>query len=116
MSKKLEAIARQMEDLSPSELAQLQTMLVAFMDTENPIPETTEPTEASGVGREGKGGYIEIKNIKDKKSGKVYGPYRYLRWKDDKGRLRSTYLGKGLKTVVGGKADSDDGEIAVEAS
>lgn len=38
-------------------------------------------------------GHIEQKMIPDKKTGKLYGPYLYLRWWDGK-RLRSHYLGK----------------------
>ena len=39
------------------------------------------------------GGYFEEKMIPDKKTGKLYGPYLYLRWMEGKVR-RSIYLGK----------------------
>ena len=38
-------------------------------------------------------GHIEIKMIRDKKRGKTYGPYRYLRYWQD-GKLQTRYLGK----------------------
>jgi hypothetical protein len=41
----------------------------------------------------GPGRYLELKLIPDRRSGKRYGPYLYLRWFADN-RFRSRYIGK----------------------
>src|SRR5438128_1410016 len=51
------------------------------------------PTDGVDRVQLGPGRYLELKFIPDRRSGKRYGPYMYLRWVAD-GRFRSRYIGK----------------------
>lgn len=62
---------------------------------DEPAGSQEEEAIVSGIHRGPKGGkgHIEVKMIPDTKRGKVYGPYRYLRYWQD-GKLKTHYLGK----------------------
>ncbi len=55
--------------------------------------------DGTPLGRHGGRGHIELKMIPDTRTGKIYGPYRYLRYwgmtKKGTMGLKSVYLGKG---------------------
>ncbi|MBW4662045.1 MAG: hypothetical protein KME15_25590 [Drouetiella hepatica Uher 2000/2452] len=60
--------------------------------------------DGSEVGVRGGTGHIELKMIPDRKSGKSYGPYKYLRYRGITKRgaigLKSVYLGKALPSTT----------------
>lgn len=78
----LEAIINTLLALDRSDLAELHAIIGGLLEATD--------KEALRVAGE-KRGTIEWKKIPDKKRGKEYGPYPYLRyWKD--GKLKSKYL------------------------
>jgi hypothetical protein len=91
----LDAIAKQLHLLTPTELEEIQDMIAALLDVhrlgEEDEPEPERPTSES-TNRQGRG-HIEIKLIPDNVRNKHYGPYKYLRYWNQ-GRLRTRYLGK----------------------
>ena len=75
----LDRLAQELDAISIEELIEARDTISALVNAK--------------VGNHQGLGHIERKMIPDKKSGKQYGPYRYLRyWKD--GKLKSRYLGK----------------------
>jgi len=88
--------SRQNEDLA--ELAAMITGLLEFRQQETVDASQARREDGTPLGRHGGRGHIELKMIPDAKTGKIYGPYRYLRYwgvtkKGTKG-LKSVYLGK----------------------
>jgi hypothetical protein len=82
--------------LSVHELRQLQIIVTDLLATGYFDPDGAADRAAGGEPSATKG-YIERKLIPDKKRGKTYGPYLYLRvWRD--GVLTSKYLGKADST------------------
>lgn len=92
----LDAIAQQLDALSHEELLEVQAMLEVLLASKA-VPADTEEGEAIELqrlrGPKGGRGHIEIKLIPDTKRGKIYGPYRYLRFWHE-GKLKTRYLGK----------------------
>lgn len=77
----LDAIALQLDKLTEAELLEVKSIVDALLEVKA-FPSSERST-----------GHIEVKMISDKKRGKTYGPYRYLRyWLS--GKLLSRYLGK----------------------
>lgn len=104
LSPTLQRITQDAARLSREELLELQAIvqgLIESLDTPTDQPDETSPSEPITAdnyrGKRGGRGYREIKSIPDKKSGKTYGPYLYLRY----------WQGKKLKSVYLGKAESD---------
>ncbi len=91
----LDVIAQQLDDLTTAELVEVQAMITALLEVKVPQQENDSPQIKGGIAApsRGIGGHIEIKMIPDKKRGKAYGPYRYLRYWQD-GKLLTRYLGK----------------------
>ena len=94
-STSLDAIAQQLDALTPAELVKVQAMIAALLEAKA-SQQQNDSSQIKGViaapSRETRG-HIEIKMIRDKKRGKTYGPYRYLRYWQD-GKLQTRYLGK----------------------
>lgn len=93
-------LIQQLQDWSDEELEDLTEMLQGLLESrqaEAAIQETRE--DGSSLGKHGGRGHIELKMIPDSKTGKTYGPYRYLRYwgvtKKGTMGLKSVYLGKG---------------------
>ena len=76
----LDVLTIQLDKLTEAELWEVRAIVDALLEVKA-FP------EKSGSG------HIEVKMIPDKKRGKFYGPYRYLRYWQD-GKLLSRYLGK----------------------
>jgi hypothetical protein len=98
-------LIQQLQDWSDQELGELTEMIQGLLESrkaesEEENQETRE--DGSPLGRHGGRGHIELKMIPDSKTGKTYGPYRYLRYwgMTKKG-------GMGLKSVYLGKVTSD---------
>ncbi|NJO66109.1 MAG: hypothetical protein HC832_00305 [Leptolyngbyaceae cyanobacterium RM1_405_57] len=94
-------LIQQLQSWSDEELGELTEMLQGLLESrreelEEENQETRE--DGSSLGKHGGRGHIELKMIPDSKTGKTYGPYRYLRYwgVTKKGRmgLKSVYLGK----------------------
>lgn len=83
MAKKtsLDDLAIQLDKLTEAELLSARSIIDALLEVK------AFPSSSPSAG------HIEVKMISDKKRGKTYGPYRYLRyWLS--GKLLSRYLGK----------------------
>jgi len=92
----LDAIAQQLDALSHEELLEVQAMVEVLLTSKAEPPEIEEGKAVEPQvyrGPKGGKGHIEIKLIPDKKRGKTYGPYRYLRFWHE-GKLKTRYLGK----------------------
>jgi hypothetical protein len=96
-----EQLASELESWNCQELKELIAIAEALLDLQETATALDEPkrrADGSPVGKKGGAGSIELKLIKDKATGKTYGPYRYLRYwgttKDGKRGLKSVYLGK----------------------
>src|SRR6476469_8294763 len=80
-------LIQELQDWSDEELGEL---------AEEETQETRE--DGTPLGKHGGRGHIELKMIPDSKTGKAYGPYRYLRYwgvtKKGNMGLKSVYLGK----------------------
>jgi hypothetical protein len=100
MPKKLAKSEKLIQDLQhweTSDLSELQAMVQGLLEARA----DNNPTKPDGSPRGKRGGIgcIELKMIPDRKSGKVFGPYRYLRYRGTsqrtgKSALLSVYLGK----------------------
>jgi hypothetical protein len=91
-----EELIQQLQHWEASDLTTLQEMLQALITAKVPAP---AKIDGSAIGPRGGTGCIELKHITDRKSGKTFGPYRYLRYrgvsqKTGKAALLSVYLGK----------------------
>lgn len=95
-------LIQQFQDWSDQELGELTEMIQGLLESrkaesEEENQETRE--DGSLLGRHGGRGHIELKMIPDSKTGKTYGPYRYLRYwgmtKKGGMGLKSVYLWKG---------------------
>lgn len=94
-------LIQQLQDWSDQELGELAEMIQGLVESrrEQPEEEIKETREdGSSLGKHGGRGHIELKMIPDSKTGKTYGPYRYLRYwgitKKGTMGLKSVYLGK----------------------
>ncbi len=93
-----EKLIQQLQHWDLTDLETLQAMLQGLVEAqiaENP----PKKVDGSPIGRRGGIGCIELKLIPDRKSGKTFGPYRYLRYRGISKRtgkmaLLSVYLGK----------------------
>jgi hypothetical protein len=91
-----EELIQQLQHWEASDLTTLQEMLQALITAKVPA---SAKIDGSAIGPRGGAGCIELKHITDRKSGKTFGPYRYLRYrgisqKTGKAALLSVYLGK----------------------
>lgn len=98
-------LIREIQDWEDQELESLQSMIQGLLEARQQ-PEGQEADrepemreDGSPIGIRGGRGCIELKMIPDTKRGKVYGPYRYLRYrgisrKTGEMALLSVYLGK----------------------
>lgn len=102
LSPTVKQITQDAASLSRDELLELQAIFQGLIESLDATDEADEPDEASPKelsaadnyrGKRGGRGYKEIKTIPDKKLGKSYGPYLYLRYWQGK-KLKSVYLGK----------------------
>lgn len=102
-----ESLIQELQDWHDEELQDLAAMIQGLLESrqrqaEAPLPEIR--VDGSPVGRLGGRGHIEMKMIPDAKTGKTYGPYRYLRYwgvtKKGKMGLKSVYLGKGQRPDI----------------
>lgn len=98
-------LIQQLQARSDDELEELAEMIEGLLESrrEPPEEEVKETREdGSSLGKYGGRGHIELKMIPDSKTGKTYGPYRYLRYwgvtKKGTMGLKSVYLGKGNQT------------------
>jgi hypothetical protein len=81
---------------SPSwdDLLVARSIIEALIESKSPLlADSQQPLLTSATTSPRRRGHIELKTIPDKKRGKSYGPYRYLRYWSG-GKLRSAYLGK----------------------
>lgn len=94
-------LIQQLQDWSDKELGELAEMIQGLLESrreqlEEEVKETRE--DGSSLGKHGGRGHIELKMIPDSKTGKTYGPYRYLRYwgvtKKGTMGLKSVYLGR----------------------
>jgi hypothetical protein len=95
------SLIQQLQDWSDAELGDLAEMIQGLLESRHEIEmeengETRE--DGSPLGKRGGRGHMELKMIPDSKTGKTYGPYRYLRYwgmtKKGKMGLKSVYLGR----------------------
>lgn len=97
-----ERLIQELQDWHNQELQDLAAMITGLLEArqQETVDETQETREdGTPLGRHGGRGHIELKMIPDAKTGKTYGPYRYLRYwgvtKRGTMGLKSVYLGKG---------------------
>jgi hypothetical protein len=95
-------LIQQLQDWSDEELGDLTEMIQGLLESRREeVEEEKQETREDGtpLGKHGGRGHIELKMIPDSKTGKAYGPYRYLRYwgvtKKGTMGLKSVYLGKG---------------------
>lgn len=94
------ALIQQLQLWSDSDLRELSAMIHGLLESRSDRPTPADATREDGtaLGSKGGRGHIELKLIPDAKTGKTYGPYRYLRYwgvtKTGKKGLKSVYLGK----------------------
>ena len=98
-----EQLMQDLQTWPARELADLAAMIQGLLEARQPAdpeadPEAERRADGSPLGKHGGRGHIELKMIPDAKTGKTYGPYRYLRYwgVTQTGRmgLKSLYLGK----------------------
>ncbi len=99
-----EQLIRELQTWPDAELAELAAMLQGLLEAKQAesLAEADAPNpcriDGSPLGKHGGRGHIELKLIPDAKTGKIYGPYRYLRYwgitKTGQMGLKSLYLGK----------------------
>lgn len=91
----IDAIAQQLNTLSREQLLEVQAMLEVLLSTkiEGSELELEDSSAETHQGPKRGKGHIETKMIPDLKRGKMYGPYRYLRYWQA-GKLKTRYLGK----------------------
>lgn len=94
-------LIQELQDWSDEELGELAEMIQGLLELQREeLEEENQKTceDGSPLGKHGGRGHIELKMIPDSKTGKIYRPYRYLRyWRVTKKgtmRLKSVYLGK----------------------
>jgi hypothetical protein len=94
-------LIQQVQDWSDEELGELTEMIQGLLDSrreELKAQDQKTREDGSPLGKHGGRGHIELKVIPDSKTGKTYGPYRYLRYwgvtKKGTMGLKSVYLGK----------------------
>jgi hypothetical protein len=100
-----EHLIGELQDWRDDELEDLAAMVMGLLEArQREASDVSQERREDGtpLGRHGGRGHIELKMIPDAKTGRTYGPYRYLRYwgvtkKGTKG-LRSVYLGKGTGT------------------
>lgn len=108
---KAEQLIQAIQDWEERELEDLQAMIQGLLEARQEAESQAEPqeipTRADGslLGKRGGRGCIELKMIPDKKRGKLYGPYKYLRYrgisrKTGEMALLSVYLGKEIGSLV----------------
>jgi hypothetical protein len=103
---KAQQLLPDLADWSVQELRELQDMIQGLVEAKEAEAEEEALTRPDGspIGKHGGQGHIELKRIPNRANGKLYGPYRYLRYHstgpDGKTVLKSVYLGK----AQGGKA------------
>lgn len=114
LSPTLQRIAQDTASLSRDELLELQAIVQGLLESldepdeaDEPSPSEPKITADNYRGKRGGRGYREIKSIPDKKSGKTYGPYLYLRYWQGK-KLKSVYLGKAEGLSVAAPEPSAD--------
>ena len=89
-----------------AQLIDLRDMLTGLIEAQQqPVTLATDKRpDSSEVGVRGGTGHIELKIIPDRKSGKSYGPYKYLRYRGITKRgaigLKSVYLGKATSSIT----------------
>ncbi len=96
-----EELIQQIQAWDDRDLEDLQAMIQGLLEARRE-PNDAEPNmrlDGTAVGKRGGKGHIEHKMIRDSKTGREYGPYRYLRYrgisrKTGKQALLSVYLGK----------------------
>lgn len=95
-------LIQELQDWSDEELGDLAEMIQGLLESRREeAEEENQETREDGtpLGKHGGRGHIELKMIPDAKTGKTYGPYRYLRYwgvtKKGAMGLKSVYLGKG---------------------
>lgn len=96
-----ERLIQELQNWRDDELEELVAMIAGLLEArQKEASDALEERREDGtpLGRHGGRGHIELKLIPDAKTGKTYGPYRYLRYwgvtrKGAKG-LKSVYLGK----------------------
>lgn len=95
-------LIQQLQDWSDQELEELTEMIHGLLESRKSESEEENQEireDGSPLGRHGGRGNLELKMIPDSKTGKTYGPYRYLRYwgvtKKGAMGLKSAYLGKG---------------------
>lgn len=95
-------LIQELQDWSDEELGDLAEMIQGLLESRRQeAEEEKQETREDGtpMGKHGGRGHIELKMIPDSKTGKAYGPYRYLRYwgvtKKGTMGLKSVYLGKG---------------------
>ncbi|MBW4474305.1 MAG: hypothetical protein KME45_28615 [Stenomitos rutilans HA7619-LM2] len=96
-----EHLIGELQDWRDDELEDLAAMITGLLEAQQrKASDVSQERREDGtpLGRHGGRGHIELKLIPDAKTGKTYGPYRYLRYwgvtkKGTKG-LKSVYLGK----------------------
>lgn len=99
-----ESLIQELQSWQDGELAELGAMITGLLESrqQEAVDASQERREdGTPLGKHGGRGHIELKMIPDAKTGKTYGPYRYLRYwgvtkKGTKG-LKSVYLGKGTE-------------------
>lgn len=94
-------LIQQLQDWSDAELGELTEMIEGLRSVQAEPEEAEQEAKEDGspLGKHRGRGHIELKMIPDAKTGKSYGPYRYLRYwgvtKKGTMGLKSVYLGKG---------------------
>ncbi|MBW4581984.1 MAG: hypothetical protein KME42_20655 [Tildeniella nuda ZEHNDER 1965/U140] len=95
-------LIQELQDWSDEELGDLAEMIQGLLESRREeAEEKTQETREDGtpLGKHGGRGHIELKMIPDSRTGKAYGPYRYLRYwgvtKKGTMGLKSVYLGRG---------------------
>ncbi len=88
-------------------LIDLRDMLTGLIEAQQQpvrLAVTDKRPDGSEIGVRGGAGHIELKMIPDRKSGKSYGPYKYLRYRGITKRgaigLKSVYLGKAIPSAT----------------
>jgi hypothetical protein len=97
-----ERLIGELQDWRDDELADLAAIIAGLLEArqrEASAVSQEQREDGTPLGQQGGRGHIELKMIPNAKTGKTYGPYRYLRYwgvtkKGTKG-LKSVYLGKG---------------------
>lgn len=91
-------LIQQLQDWSEEELRDLAEIIQGLLESRREEENQETREDGSSIGRHGGRGHVELKMIPDSKTGKTYGPYRYLCYwgvtKKGTMGLKSGYLGK----------------------